>query len=1161
MKKIMGILICMLLISSYFGMITGGASNEVAQEQTGQDNVIVVSNHQDMLHFVAQSFIPSKTPLCSVDVYIGKYGYPSSDLTLSIRTDLSGGNLASASRDQSEIPNSITNLEWINFDFTDITVTIGSTYYIVLETGYSDSLFYYAWGWKESGDPYNKGEMWRKLNNDPWEQWFDPDGDCCFKTYTTSNQPPNTPSSPSPSNGATDISTNPTLSVYVSDPDGDTMDVSFYDNYNQLIGIDYDVSSDSRASVTWSGLQYDTTYQWYVIANDGEKENRGPSSGYWSFTTEDSPIVSPTVQTQSATNIQYNSAKLNGKITNDGGEDCEVRFRYKKTGTSSWSYPSNWDGSYGTGQTFSEIISSLDSNTMYDFQAGAKNSVGSDWGNTKQFTTDSEPIDPPSVTTNDATIHPLPGIATLHGTLNDLGEDSSCEVWFVWDTNSYSSWQDYEYGTTHETKYSTGQFEELIGDLSSGVTYHFRAVASNGGGTVQGSDKTFMRPTLALDPEPLDFGEVREGETRTETFEIWNAGDGTLHYDFTWEDCNWIVDVSPTSGFSTGPDDKTTVAVTVDATGLSLGPKSGYISIDIGGLYPYSYLVEVLIVEVYRPPDVTLTNANIENDWCSSAVFLNPFIPLPIDYWLDRWYSIPNNLANAEYNYYGHKADLNSDWARAAVKARYDLDFLDVFDIPLPIPVGHYVEKQIGVTYDVPIINGEDMPHVACFSVAGNYEGEIWIEDLGFATVCMDMIVEEGSYTAYPHCLVTSCKQLDHTYEVGAFFSQDDWAFSGSLSHENDYFCAQVKEGKTYVITVLIKAVLTLAGEEIGVGPFEVGVEGHGWSDIKFNFESVKVEYHNPPPAPPEGEHYPEITDDPTGPENLKLREFGTFTANAIDADGDDVFYQWNWGDGTTSVYSENNQATHVYSKVGIYFVRVRVKDDSEYELETEFSEPLTVGVSEPEGTITITTPTSNHEWMTVHSYDIKWSYTGDIGDEVFITLHKENDPDYQVDITPNPISTSNKKYTWAIPSNIVPGEDYRIVIWNNIDTVISNTFSIIYGQSPSIEITRPEPGYLYASFTGDEGRRMLFFGNLILYIMQDVTVDVYATSVDKVKFTLEDKDGYEIDSIYATSQNDIYSCNFGKPGIGFYKIVADGYQGNNKVASDALDKIFSISV
>ncbi|MFP4000885.1 MAG: InlB B-repeat-containing protein [Thermoplasmata archaeon] len=95
---------------------------------------------------------------------------------------------------------------------------------------------------------------------------------------------PDAPTNPSPADGATGVSTSPTLSVDVSDPDGDTMDVSFYNaSDDNLIGTDTGVTDGGTASVTWSGLAYDTTHNWYTVADDG---NTTTTSDTWSFTTQ-----------------------------------------------------------------------------------------------------------------------------------------------------------------------------------------------------------------------------------------------------------------------------------------------------------------------------------------------------------------------------------------------------------------------------------------------------------------------------------------------------------------------------------------------------------------------------------------------------------------------------------------------------------------------------------------------------------------------------------------------------------------------------------------------------------------------------------------------------------------------------------------------------------
>jgi len=42
-------------------------------------------------------------------------------------------------------------------------------------------------------------------------------------------------------------------------------------------------------------------------------------------------VVVPTAITQAASNIEDTTARINGKISDDGGESCEARFRWKKT--------------------------------------------------------------------------------------------------------------------------------------------------------------------------------------------------------------------------------------------------------------------------------------------------------------------------------------------------------------------------------------------------------------------------------------------------------------------------------------------------------------------------------------------------------------------------------------------------------------------------------------------------------------------------------------------------------------------------------------------------------------------------------------------------------------------------------------------------------------
>ena len=103
---------------------------------------------------------------------------------------------------------------------------------------------------------------------------------------------PSAPSNPTPLNGATEIITNPILSVEVWDPNNDYMNVSFYNSSDDtLIEMDINISSGGLALITWSGLNWETTYNWYAVVDDG---NTTTQSLHWTFTTKSQPTTTTT---------------------------------------------------------------------------------------------------------------------------------------------------------------------------------------------------------------------------------------------------------------------------------------------------------------------------------------------------------------------------------------------------------------------------------------------------------------------------------------------------------------------------------------------------------------------------------------------------------------------------------------------------------------------------------------------------------------------------------------------------------------------------------------------------------------------------------------------------------------------------------------------------
>jgi hypothetical protein len=150
------------------------AADELDQQQTQ-------ATYNNMLFsklWGGQSFIPTKPVLTRVEIYIGKAGRPSSPLTLSVRSSINGANLVTVTKPASEIS---TTSSWVNFDFSDLSVTPGDTYYLVLKTANGNSKNCYYWRYS-SNNLYMFGMQWNSIDRGiTWTQ--STSYDFCFKIY------------------------------------------------------------------------------------------------------------------------------------------------------------------------------------------------------------------------------------------------------------------------------------------------------------------------------------------------------------------------------------------------------------------------------------------------------------------------------------------------------------------------------------------------------------------------------------------------------------------------------------------------------------------------------------------------------------------------------------------------------------------------------------------------------------------------------------------------------------------------------------------------------------------------------------------------------------------------------------------------------------------
>ena len=248
-------------------------------------------------------------------------------------------------------------------------------------------------------------------------------------------------------------------------------------------------SVPSAYSYTVTGLVCNTTYTYNAtVTNNGSHSAGGATL---SFTTSACPIGAPTVTTTSASAVTTTSATLGGNLTSTGGaSSTTTSFEYGTT--TAYGITVSASTMSTTGTFTASTGSTLACNTMYHYRAKALNSGGSANGGDVTFTTSACPIGAPTVTTTSASAITATS-ATLGGNLTSTGGASSTTVSFEYGTTT-------AYGATVSggTLGSAGTFSGGASGLSCHTTYHYRAKATNAGGSANGTDATFM--TGVCDP-------------------------------------------------------------------------------------------------------------------------------------------------------------------------------------------------------------------------------------------------------------------------------------------------------------------------------------------------------------------------------------------------------------------------------------------------------------------------------------------------------------------------------------------------------------------------------------------------------------------------------------------------------------------------------------
>ncbi len=245
-------------------------------------------------------------------------------------------------------------------------------------------------------------------------------------------------------------------------------------------------TSAQPESTSISGLAANTTYHFRIVATNPSGTSQGSDETFKTLPN------APTVVTKAASAVAQATATLNATVNPNGGEvsECKLEYAaaesYELTKTYGSNAPCTPPPGSGTGVvSVSAAVTGLTANTTYHFRVVATNAGGPSQGSDETFKT---LPNAPAVVTKPASAITKVG-ATLNATVNpNGGEVTECKLEYG-PTNTYGS------SATCTPPPGSGTAAVSVSAAVTGLTanapYHFRIVATNAGGTSQGSDETF----------------------------------------------------------------------------------------------------------------------------------------------------------------------------------------------------------------------------------------------------------------------------------------------------------------------------------------------------------------------------------------------------------------------------------------------------------------------------------------------------------------------------------------------------------------------------------------------------------------------------------------------------------------------------------------------
>ena len=271
---------------------------------------------------IGQSVTLTSDTVTRIKLQIAKEGSPTSDLHIEIREGWNGTVKRSIDISPSSI-NELSNdfpyfndTHWYEWNFTDFSRT-QSTYYIILSstTPWDTNNCYY---WRYDTDNIYSGGIARGYYDGSWHDYSS--DDCAFIVYgntSTPNNPPNPPSNPFPANNSENIPINVNISWTCSDPDGDSLTYTVYFSWDSNTPYITENTTYNPHYLGNDDLEYNVTYQWYIVATDEHGLNTSSPIWYFTTTRSESPTAPSLLSPSNGITIANNTPILSWNTSTD----------------------------------------------------------------------------------------------------------------------------------------------------------------------------------------------------------------------------------------------------------------------------------------------------------------------------------------------------------------------------------------------------------------------------------------------------------------------------------------------------------------------------------------------------------------------------------------------------------------------------------------------------------------------------------------------------------------------------------------------------------------------------------------------------------------------------------------------------------------------------